>query len=124
MNPYSNLICDTKSVLPQPWYDYPVLKAYESIDVYRQGRSERITIKIGQQDGRWVASYDFWLGQEGGGSNPGRKWGDFNTRCDAMLYTLGKLREMFGVRYPQVRLALSQTINAELEPYKQPTLFN
>ena len=76
---------DNKHLLPEPWYNYPVLQKgqFESIELLKKP-SYYIgsTIRIGQQDGIWVLGYSFLSGS----CNPGRKWGEFNSKEDAVNY--------------------------------------
>ena len=44
---------------------------------------------IGRQDGRWVAGIRFKSGISGHYFNPGRKWGEFASRNNALLWVLG-----------------------------------
>lgn len=78
-NKFEYLKIDGREQLPAPWSDYPVLREYETVTVYRNGR-DYLDALVGQQDGWWVAGVHMEVGGSGGGFNPGRKWGQFATR--------------------------------------------
>ena len=73
-NKFEYLKIDGREQLPAPWSDYPVLREYETVTVYRNGR-DYLDALVGQQDGWWVAGVHMEVGGSGGGFNPGRKWG-------------------------------------------------
>src|SRR3954465_14002420 len=79
-------LIDNKHLLPDPWYNYPVLQEeheWETIQLLRKPHKFKGTkIKVGMQDGVWVLGYSFLSG----GCNPGRKWGEFASRSHAILY--------------------------------------
>lgn len=75
-NKFEYLKIDGREQLPAPWSDYPVLREYETVTVYRNGR-DYLDALVGQQDGWWVAGVHMEVGGSGGGFNPGRKWGQF-----------------------------------------------
>ena len=75
-NKFEYLKIDGREQLPAPWSDYPVLREYETVTVYRNGR-DYLDALVGQQDGWWVAGVHMEVGGFGGGFNPGRKWGQF-----------------------------------------------
>lgn len=77
-NKFEYLKIDGREQLPAPWSDYPVLREYETVTVYRNGR-DYLDALVGQQDGWWVAGVHMEVGGSGGGFNPGRKWGQFAT---------------------------------------------
>ena len=89
-----SLLIDNKHLLPAPWYHYPVLKEgqFETIELLKKRSTwAGSTIRVGVQDGVWTLGYSF-LGQ---GCNPGRKWGEFNSRQDAITYFVkSKLPEL------------------------------
>lgn len=72
-NKFEYLKIDGREQLPAPWSDYPVLREYETVTVYRNGR-DYLDALVGQQDGWWVAGVHMEVGGSGGGFNPGRKW--------------------------------------------------
>ncbi len=89
-NKFEYLKIDGREELPAPWSDYPVLREYETVTVYRNGR-DYLDALVGQQDGWWVAGVHMEVGGSGGGFNPGRKWGQLppnalfvGTRQDAL----------------------------------------
>lgn len=82
-NKFEYLKIDGREQLPAPWSDYPVLREYETVTVYRNGR-DYLDALVGQQDGWWVAGVHMEVGGSGGGFNPGRKWGQFATRENAL----------------------------------------
>lgn len=86
-NKFEYLKIDGREQLPAPWSDYPVLREYETVTVYRNGR-DYLDALVGQQDGWWVAGVHMEVGGSGGGFNPGRKWGQFATRENALLWAL------------------------------------
>lgn len=87
-NRFEYLRIDGKKDLPNPWHAYPVLCDYETVAIYQQGR-EYLHALIGIQDGYWVAGVKMNYGSGGGGFNPGRKWGQFATHDNALLWVLG-----------------------------------
>lgn len=70
-NKFEYLKIDGREQLPAPWSDYPVLREYETVTVYRNGR-DYLDALVGQQDGWWVAGVHMEVGGSGGGFNPGR----------------------------------------------------
>lgn len=87
-NKFDYLKIDGRDQLPVPWSNYPVLTEYETVAVYRNGR-DYLDVLVGQQDGWWVAVVHMEVNNSGGGFNPGRKWGQFATRDNALLWALG-----------------------------------
>ncbi|MCC4228398.1 hypothetical protein [Zunongwangia profunda] len=91
-----NLKIENKHLLPEPWYAYPVLKKneFEVIKLTEKKTTYGAEIRVGIQDGVWTLGYSFL----GSGCNPGRKWGEFKSREDAINYfineNLPKLEEM------------------------------
>ena len=83
-----DLLIDNRKILPHPWYNYPVLqKGFEVISLCKSSKwYKQAVIKIGKQDGVWVLGYDI----NGGGCNPGRKWGEFSSRENAIRYFVSK----------------------------------
>ena len=51
-NKFEYLKIDGREQLPAPWSDYPVLREYETVTVYRNGR-DYLDALVGQQDGWW-----------------------------------------------------------------------
>lgn len=76
---------DHKHLLGNRWMDYQVLKEeeFDTIDLYPENVLEG-KIYIGKQDGFWVSGQDIF----GHGYFPGRKWGVFESRADAILYVI------------------------------------
>lgn len=100
-NPYKHLRRDTRELLEHEcWLSYPSMyKGYEVIEAYNpKGSRMYINIFVGIQEGRWVCGCRYELYNEGGGYSPSRKWGDFATRQDAILFMLGELRSRFANR--------------------------
>ena len=67
-NKFEYLKIDGREQLPAPWSDYPVLREYETVTVYRNGR-DYLDALVGQQDGWWVAGVHMEVGGFGGGFN-------------------------------------------------------
>lgn len=65
-NKFEYLKIDGREQLPAPWSDYPVLREYETVTVYRNGR-DYLDALVGQQDGWWVAGVHMEVGGSGGG---------------------------------------------------------
>lgn len=87
-NKFEHLRIDVRKEFPEPWTNYPVLSDYEVVPVYREGPYVMDAL-IGRQDGRWVAGIRFKSGTSGHYFAPGRKWGEFATRDNALLWALG-----------------------------------
>lgn len=87
-NKFEYLRIDGRRQLPEPWINYPVLTNYETVSVYRNGRNY-LNALVGQQDGWWTAGVHMEIAGSGGGFNPGRKWGQFASRDNALLWALG-----------------------------------
>jgi hypothetical protein len=86
---FESLRIENKHLLPEPWYQYPVLKApnFESIQLLKKSTPWKgSTIRVGIQDGVYVLGFSFLTGS----CNPGRKWGEFKTRQDAITYFVKK----------------------------------
>lgn len=60
-NKFEYLKIDGREQLPAPWSDYPVLREYETVTVYRNGR-DYLDALVGQQDGWWVAGVHMEVG--------------------------------------------------------------
>ena len=90
------MIIDNKNLLPEPWYNYPVLQEgeFETIKLTKKKTVCGSQIYVGIQDGVWTLGYSFL----GGGCFPGIKWGEFKSREDAIEYfidqNLPRLEEM------------------------------
>ena len=86
-NPYADLRIDNRADLPAPWYDYPVLQSgeYRTEILYTNGR-DYVKVHIGQQDGVWVAATTWMIGGSSRGCHPGRKWGEFASEQNALLW--------------------------------------
>lgn len=87
-NKFEHLRIDCRKELSGDWSNYPTLSDYEVIPVFREGLYIMDAL-IGQQDGRWVAGIRFKSGISGHSFNPGRKWGEFASRDNALLWVLG-----------------------------------
>ncbi|MBT9921340.1 MULTISPECIES: hypothetical protein [Bacteroides] len=87
-NKFEYLMIDGRGQLPEPWSNYPTLTDYETVTIYRNGRNY-LDALVGQQDGWWTAGVHMQIGGSGGGFNPGRKWGQFANRDNALLWALG-----------------------------------
>lgn len=87
--------------LPAPWYDYPVLQSgeYRTEILYTNGR-DYVKVHIGQQDGVWVAATTWMIGGSSRGCHPGRKWGEFASEQNALLWAFGELLAEEGVLPP------------------------
>lgn len=108
-NRFEYLLIDGRKDLPTPWSDYPVLCDYETVVIYQQGR-EYLHALIGIQDGYWVAGLKTNCGSGGSGFNPGRKWGQFASRDNALLWALGCMLARDYVQGP-ARQAVLDKIN-------------
>jgi hypothetical protein len=74
---------ENKHLLPVPWYDYHVLQSgeYEIIHLLRkENKMMGSIIRVGVQDGVWTLGYSFC----GNCCNPGRKWGEYRSREEAI----------------------------------------
>lgn len=107
-NKFEYLRIDGRNQLPAPWSDYPVLTEYETVTVYRNGR-DYLDALVGQQDGWWTS---------GGGFNPGRKWGQFATRENALLWALGRM-----LCHEKLRGAARQAVLDRIDNIRQLRLF-
>lgn len=119
-NPFENLRIDNRADLPEPWYDYPVLrsKACRTETLYTC-KYDYVKIRTGQQDGVWVAATDWMIGGTGNGYNPGRKWGEFSTEQNARLWALGELLTKKDI----LPSAAIKTIEAHIDEIRQYKLF-
>lgn len=73
---------------------------------------------VGQQDGWWVAGVHMEVGGSGGGFNPGRKWGQFATRENALLWALGRM-----LCHEKLRGAARQAVLDQIDNIRQLKLF-
>lgn len=73
---------------------------------------------VGQQDGWWVAGVHMEVGGSGGGFNPGRKWGQFATRENALLWALGRM-----LCHEKLRGAARQAVLDRIDNIRQLKLF-
>ncbi len=110
-NPFEHLRIDRRKELPVPWTDYPVLHDFITVTVYNAG-SDYVGIHLGIQDGRWVAGLTVRHGFGYSNCYPGRKWGEFDSRSDALLWSLGSLLSRHDVQGP-VRHAVLRRIEQE-----------
>ena len=102
-NKFEYLRIDGRNQLPTPWSDYPVLTEYETVTVYRNGRDSGVHMEV---DG------------SGGGFNPGRKWGQFATRENALLWALGRM-----LCHEKLRGAARQAVLDRIDNIRQLRLF-
>ena len=119
-NPYADLRIDNRADLPAPWYDYPVLQSgeYRTEILYTNGR-DYVKVHIGQQDGVWVAATTWMIGGSSRGCHPGRKWGEFASEQNALLWAFGELLAEEGVLPP----AAIKTVKARIFEIRQYKLF-
>ncbi|MDC2616094.1 hypothetical protein PO249_01525 [Bacteroides ovatus] len=116
-NKFEYLKIDGRGQLPAPWSDYPVLTEYETVTVYRNGR-DYLDALVGQQDGWWVAGVHMQVNSSGAGFNPGRKWGQFSTRENALLWALGWM-----LCHKKMRGAARQAVLDQIDNIRQLKLF-
>lgn len=116
-NNFEYLRIDGRKQLPLPWSDYPVLTEYETIPVYREGHNF-LDILIGRQDGWWVAGVHIQISGSGGGFNPSRKWGQFTTRGNALLWVLGYVLSNY-----KLQGAIRQAVFDRIDSIRQLKLF-
>ena len=93
------------------------MREYETVTVYRNGR-DYLDALVGQQDGWWVAGVHMEVGGSGGGFNPGRKWGQFATRENALLWALGRM-----LCHKKMRGAARQAVLDQIDNIRQLKLF-
>lgn len=87
-NRFEHLRIDTKEILPAPYYNYPVLQnnEFETLVIAFPGDVHKeVDLRVGLQDNVWTLGYSVF----GSSCNPGRKWGQFTSKKDALLYGLG-----------------------------------
>lgn len=116
-NKFEYLRIDDRDRLPSPWSSYPVLTEYETVPVYRNGR-DYLDVLVGRQDGWWTAGVHMQVNSSGGGFNPGRKWGQFATRDNALLWTLG-----WALCHDKLRGATRQAVLEKIDDIRQLKLF-
>ncbi len=77
------------------WYKYPVIANYKTVTIFNVSSHHFFRIKIGKQDGKIVSGYDYQFKSGlGGGCNPGRKWGEFDSYDEALEYELNKTAQI------------------------------
>lgn len=116
-NKFEYLMIDGRGQLPEPWSNYPTLTDYETVTIYRNGRNYMDAL-VGQQDGWWTAGVHMQIGGSGGGFNPGRKWGQFSTRENALLWALGWMLSNY-----ELQGAARQAVLDKIEGIRQLKLF-
>lgn len=116
-NKFDYLRIDGRKNLPEPWYDYPVLSDFETASVYRY-QKDYLNVLVGQQDGYWVAGITIQIEGFGAGFYPGRKWGQFATRENAILWGLGY---MFGC--DKIKGAAQNAVRNMINEIRQLSLF-
>lgn len=89
-NIYEHLRTDTQEILGDAWMNYPLATDYETVDIYRNG-DEHILIFVGQQDSVWVIGMNTLIGKRGHGFGITRKWGQFASRNNALLWAYGEI---------------------------------
>lgn len=125
-NRFKHLLIDNRHLLPQPWSNYDVLKTgqFECISLWSENR-EKLIVQVGQQDDVWVGSMDYYVEGHGCSAYPGRKWGEFASREDAILYTMGEIEAHLIA--DKCRPALVNMIKHEIREFRfecaQLTLF-
>lgn len=116
-NKFDYLRIDGRDSLPEPYSDYPVLKDYETIIVYQEGRNYLHSL-IGIQDGYWVAGVNIWMASGGAAFLPGRKWGQFASRDNALLWSLGYM-----LTDSRLKGAARDAVLRKIESIRQLSLF-
>lgn len=116
-NKFEYLMIDGRGQLPEPWSNYPTLTDYETVTIYRNGRNYMDAL-VGQQDGWRTAGVHMQIGGSGGGFNPGRKWGQFSTRENALLWALGWMLSNY-----ELQGAARQAVLDKIEGIRQLKLF-
>lgn len=116
-NKFDYLRIDGRKDLPEPWCDYPVVSDFETVPVY-QGDGEYLYVLIGQQDGYWVAGVSYKTKSLSRCFYPGRKWGQFASRDNALLWGLGY---MLGSN--EIHGAASKAILYKINDTRQLKLF-
>lgn len=109
-NPFEYLKIDGRGQLPEPWSDYPVLTEYETVPVYCDGR-DYVDVFVGQQDGWWVCGVHMNAHGSGSGFYPGRKWGQFATRDNALLWGLGWILSWLEEPHGAIQRAVRERID-------------
>ena len=87
-NPFENLRTDTRPILQGKWVNYPALRDFSTRHVFVDGRFH-VKVLTGQQDGQWVAGVSIQMPNNGYGFFPSRRWGQFASEKNAMLWALG-----------------------------------
>lgn len=116
-NKLEYLRIDGRDQLPTPWSDYPVLTEYETVAIYRNGR-DYLDALVGQQDGWWTSGVHMQVNSSSAGFCPGRKWGQFATRENALLWALGWM-----LCHDNLRGAARQAVLDKIDDIRQLKLF-
>lgn len=116
-NRYESLRTDTRNMLGH-WIEYPLAQEVETITLFRD-RCQHVDIKIGRQDGYFVVGINSLTVSGGIAFGCSRKWGQFKTGKDAIVWALGELLCHDLMIRGEVRKAVSGRLLAEL----QATLF-
>ncbi len=101
------------------WYDYSVIQRKPLPSFEYESKECKVKIYVTKQDGVWVGSYEYDIDYGCvSGFNPGRKWGEFDSKEEAEEYYCTQLiRELKKVNLDN-RCNLSNVIKA-LEEYYQ-----
>ena len=116
-NKYEALRTDTRHLLDD-WSDYPVATSVATIALFRD-RDQYVDIQIGRQDGYFVAGISSLTNSGGIAFGCSRKWGQFVTDKDAIVWALGELLRHDDMIKGEARKAAKERLLIEL----QPTLF-
>ncbi len=90
INPFEYLRIQTQGLLPEPWYNYPVVIDYE-VETIISVVDETVQLYHATQDDYHVIGISVKTPVEYKSFCPGRKWGQFGSRKDAKLWALGHL---------------------------------
>ena len=93
--------------------------AQENVTVETTNGRDYVKVHIGQQDGVWVAATTWMIGGSSRGCHPGRKWGEFASEQNALLWAFGELLAEEGVLPP----AAIKTVKARIFEIRQYKLF-
>lgn len=116
-NRYESLRTDTRDML-ENWIEYPLAQDVETITLFHD-RYQHVDIQIGRQDGYFVVGIDSLTFSGGIAFGCSRKWGQFETGKDAIVWVLGELLGHDQMIRGEVRKAVLGRLLAEL----QATLF-
>ncbi len=75
------------TIKQKDWWNYPLLKRWKT-PFRHEDKYSKVLVKIGTQNGFGVAGYDYRIWNQGGGCNPGRKWGEYKSEKAAEIQTL------------------------------------